>query len=125
MNGQPWAVELGYCRLSHFQRTVGDRQFRFRRQAEMSEYNSLTYTALDLWFLALIAEFAEHKEARALALFLEHRLWVDVAMHFHAPSHQFAGPHLLRTRWSPSFHFTFRKKHAGLPGESLSPITSG
>ncbi len=59
----------------------------------MSEYNSLTYTALDLWFLALIAEHAANDEARALALFLEQRLWVDVAMHFHAPSAQFAGPH--------------------------------
>jgi hypothetical protein len=93
MAGQSWAVELGHRRLSHFQKTIGDRRFRFRRQAEMSEYNSLTYTALDLWFLALMAEHAEHKEARALALFLEHRLWVDVAMHFHAPSCQFAGPH--------------------------------
>ena len=93
MSGQPWAVEIGYHRLIQFQRTIGDRRFRFRRQAEMSEYNSLTYTALDLWFLALIAECATHREARALALFLEHRLWVNVAMHFHAPSHQFAGPH--------------------------------
>ncbi len=93
MADQPWAVELGYRRLLHFQRTIGDRRFRFRRQAEMSEYNSLTYTALDLWFLALMAEYAERREARALALFLEHRLWVNVAMHFHAPSGQFAGPH--------------------------------
>ncbi len=59
----------------------------------MSEYNSLTYTALDLWFLALIAEHAVTGSARTVAAFLEERLWVDVAMHFHAPSQQFAGPH--------------------------------
>ncbi len=59
----------------------------------MSEYNSPTYTALTLWFLALIAEHSTTEAARRLALFLEERLWVDVAMHFHAPSQQFAGPH--------------------------------
>jgi len=88
-----WAVEIGSKRLKAFRKRIGDRQSRHRRQAEMSEYNSLTYTALDLWFLALIAEHAQAQEARQLALFLEQRLWVDVAMHFHAPSMQFAGPH--------------------------------
>jgi hypothetical protein len=90
---QPWAVELGYRRLEELRRMTGDRHFCVRRQAEMSEYNSLTYTALDLCFLALIAEYAEHPRARALARFFEEQLWLDVAMHFHAPSLQFAGPH--------------------------------
>ena len=88
-----WAVDLGYRRLSEFQRLTGDRQFLVRRQAEMSEYNSPTYTALDMLFLALIAEYAVSPAARALALFLEERLWLDEALHFHAPSEQFAGPH--------------------------------
>jgi len=87
---QPWAVEIGLRRLAEFRRVIGDRRAKSRRQAEMSEYNSLTYTALDLWFLALIAEHAVNEEARGLAFFLEQRLWVDVAMHFHAPSGQFA-----------------------------------
>ena len=91
--GAPWAADLGLRRLREFQRLTGDRQFRFRRQAEMSEYNSPTYTALDLLFLALIAHYARGSEARALGLFLEQRLWLDVALHFHAPSGQFAGPH--------------------------------
>jgi hypothetical protein len=90
---QPWAVELGYRRLEEFRRMTGDRQFCVHRQAEMSEYNSLTYTSLDLCFLALIAEYALHPKARALARFLEEQLWLDVAMHFHGPSLQFAGPH--------------------------------
>lgn len=92
-SGQKWAVDLGNRRLQIFRERIGDHRSRHRRQAEMSEYNSLTYTALDLWFLALIAEHARSDEARRLALFLEQRLWVDVAMHFHAPSMQFAGPH--------------------------------
>jgi hypothetical protein len=91
--GAPWAADLGLRRLREFQRLTGDRRFRFRRQAEMSEYNSPTYTALNLLFLALIAHYARGREARALGLFLEQRLWLDVALHFHAPSGQFAGPH--------------------------------
>jgi hypothetical protein len=90
---QEWAVEIGSKRLKAFRERIGDRRSSHRRQAEMSEYNSPTYTALDLWFLALIAEHAQTQEARQVALFLEQRLWVNVAMHFHAPSRQFAGPH--------------------------------
>jgi len=89
----PWAADLGLRRLREFQRLTGDRRFRCTRQSEMSEYNSPTYTALDILFLALIAGYARETEARALGLFLEQRLWLDVALHFHAPSGQFAGPH--------------------------------
>ncbi len=91
--GAPWATALGYKRLHEFQTTIGDRRFRVRRQAEMSEYNSPTYTALNLVFLGLIAEYARDEQSRALGLWLEQRLWLDVALHFHYPSMQFAGPH--------------------------------
>jgi len=91
--GAAWATDLGTARLEAFRRRIGDHLGTRRRQAEMSEYNSLTYTALDLWFLALVAEHARSEKARQLALFLEQRLWIDVAMHFHFPSGQFAGPH--------------------------------
>ncbi len=90
---QAWAIELGLRRLRRFQQRIGDHRSRTLRQAEMSEYNSLTYTALDLTFLALIAEYAQRREAASLARFLEEALWVNVAMHYHAPSQQFAGPH--------------------------------
>lgn len=91
--GATWAAALGTRRLAEFQRLTGDRRFALRRQAEMSEYNSPTYTALDILFLALIAHYARGHEARALAAFLEERLWLDTALHYHAPSGQFAGPH--------------------------------
>ena len=93
LSAAPWAVDLGHRRLDEFQRLTGDRRFRIHRQAEMSEYNSLTYTALDILFLALIAEYAVSPESRELALFLEERLWLDEALHFHGPSQQFSGPH--------------------------------
>lgn len=91
--GAPWATGLGYKRLRELQTATGDRRFRTHRQAELSEYNSLTYTALDLVFLGLIAEYARDEQSRTLGLWLEQRLWLDVALRFHAPSMQFAGPH--------------------------------
>ncbi len=93
LTGATWAVELGHRRLSEFQRLIGDRRFRHHRQAEMSEYLSPTYTALDILFLALIAEYAVATETQTLASFLERRLWLDIALHFHPPSEQFAGPY--------------------------------
>ena len=93
LHSESWAIELGLRRLQRFQQRIGDHRSRKLRQAEMSEYNSLTYTALDLTFLALIAEYTQNREARSLARFLEEALWVNVSMHYHAPSGQFAGPH--------------------------------
>jgi hypothetical protein len=92
MAGREWAVDLAGRRLRRFRDVIGGRRGRYRRQAEMSEYNSLTYTALDLWFLALLASHAPGS-VRDTALFLEQRLWVDVAFQYHPPSGQFAGPH--------------------------------
>ena len=92
-HGDATAVACGAGRLRTLARIVGNRRHAHHRQAVFSEYNSPTYTALDFWFLALIAEFAQDAEIRRLALFLEQRLWVETAFYFHAPSQQFAGPH--------------------------------
>lgn len=89
----PWAVALGLRRLREFQSVTGGRKGRGKRQSAMSEYNSLTYTALDLIFLALTGAYARNNEARTLAMWLEQRIWIDCALHYHAPSGQFAGPH--------------------------------
>lgn len=91
--GDKRAVDLGIARLHHLRRTIGDRRHVLHRQSSLSEYNSPTYTALNLWFLALTAACAEREEARAISRFLEERLWLDVALHFHAPTQQFSGPH--------------------------------
>lgn len=91
--GEPLAVAAGAGRLRTLVRTVGDRRHVHRRQAVFSEYNSPTYTALDLWFLALIAEFAQDTAIRQLARFTEERLWIETALYYHAPTQQFSGPH--------------------------------
>jgi hypothetical protein len=90
---EPLAVASGAGRLQSFVRTVGDRRHVHHRQATFSEYNSPTYTALDLWFLALIAEFAQDATVRRLARFVEERLWIETALYYHAPTQQFSGPH--------------------------------
>lgn len=91
--GEPLAVAAGAGRLRTLVRTVGDRRHVRRRQAVFSEYNSPTYTALDLWFLALVAEFAQDAAIRQLARFTEERLWIETALYYHAPTQQFSGPH--------------------------------
>lgn len=93
LSGALWAVDLGIRRLQEFRAVTGGRRSRGLRQATMSEYNSLTYTALDLVFLALVAEYARDDRARAVALALETAVWTDCALHFHPPTMQFAGPH--------------------------------
>ncbi len=91
--GDPLAVASGRGRLQALRRTTGDRRHAWRRQAIWSEYNSPTYTALDFWWLALVAEYARDPESRRVARFLEERLWIELALFYHAPSQQFAGPH--------------------------------
>ena len=90
--GNPTYTLHGRRLLQEFHRTISNRRHKKHQQAEMAEYNSPTYTALTLWFLAIIAEFAQDEEARQLAQFLEERLWINVAMHWHEPTQQFAGP---------------------------------
>ncbi|MDH7515850.1 MAG: hypothetical protein QHI48_08260 [Bacteroidota bacterium] len=89
----PWAVSLGGRRLGRLLEVSGGRRHAGRRQGALSEYNSLTYGALDLCFLSLVGAYSSDAEARACALRLERGLWLDAALHFHAPSMQFAGPH--------------------------------
>lgn len=57
------------------------------------EFNSATYAAVDINCLADIANRAADAEARALGLEMEQLLWRHVALHWHAPTLQLAGPH--------------------------------
>lgn len=91
--GDALAVQSGAGRLKMLAQTVGNRRHAIHRQAVFSEYNSPTYSALNLWFLALVAEYTHDQAIRDLALFLEQRLWIETALFYHAPSQQFSGPH--------------------------------
>jgi hypothetical protein len=65
----------------------------FKRRGLLSEYTSSTYTPITLACFADIAEHARDRNARRMALELEHRIWLDLASHFHAPTNILAGPH--------------------------------
>lgn len=65
----------------------------FERRGLLAEYTSSTYSPVTVMCFAEIAEYARHPEARRLALEIEHRIWLDIATHFHAPTNILAGPH--------------------------------
>lgn len=89
--GDRVSVNLGRENLYHLKSSAIRRHYQYK-QSDLSEYNSPTYTALTIWFLALAAEFVTDKQAKELARFLEERTWLAVAMHWHEPTQQFAGP---------------------------------
>ena len=57
------------------------------------EFNSATYSAVQITALASIVEFAGDNEATELALEMEQLIWRHVAVHWHSPTQQLAGPH--------------------------------
>jgi hypothetical protein len=65
----------------------------FERRGLLSEFTSATYSPVTLLCFGDIAEHVRDAEARKLALQIEHRVWLDVATHFHAPTNTLAGPH--------------------------------
>jgi hypothetical protein len=81
-------------------RTEERGMLRLRRWAERTrangaphEFNSPTYSAVQINALAALDQFARDAGARTLALEMEQFLWRHVARHFHAPTLQLAGPH--------------------------------
>lgn len=63
------------------------------RRGLLSEYTSPTYSPVSLLCFAEIAELARDRGAVSLALRIEHRVWIDLATHFHEPTNVLAGPH--------------------------------
>jgi hypothetical protein len=66
---------------------------RTRASGAPHEFNSPTYSAVQITALAAIAQLSQDAEATAVALEMEYLLWRHVARHFHAPTLQLAGPH--------------------------------
>lgn len=57
------------------------------------EFNSATYTAVDILRLAAVAEHARDPRIALKARVAEERLWLHVAAHYHPRLAQLAGPH--------------------------------
>ncbi len=62
-------------------------------QGFVSEFNSPTYSGVQLCAIAEIANGAEDAELRRVALQCEERLWTDMLAHLHLPTSQVAGPY--------------------------------
>lgn len=72
---------------------LGQLQALLTRRGFTSEYNSPTYTPIQAYCLAEIAELPIEPEARHTALRIEERLWVDLWSHYHPTTYQTAGPY--------------------------------
>lgn len=84
--GDPAVVERGARRLRDWaEHTHAD--------GVPNEFNSATYSAVQINALAAIAQFAADASVGGLAREMEQFLWRDVAAHFHARTRQLAGPH--------------------------------
>jgi len=57
-----------------------------------SEYNSPTYNPLSLSCVEAVAGLSQSLRARVVARVIAERLWSEIALHYHAPSSQFAAP---------------------------------
>jgi len=83
---RPHLVEIGVKRLHQLKGMLTRRGFA-------SEFNSPTYTGVQLCALAELANYLEEGELKQIALECEERIWADQLAHLHLPTSQVAGPY--------------------------------
>lgn len=83
---RPDCRELGVRRMH-------DLKAMLTRRGFMTEFNSPTYSPIQVYCVAEIAELTDESELKQLALQIEERLWVDVWGHYHPSTYQTAGPY--------------------------------
>lgn len=90
MGGQylkrPELVQQGKERLKQFKAL-------FTRRGTASEYNSPTYSSIQLLAMAELVNHAEDEEIRKIAQGCETRIWADLFGHLHKETSQVAGPY--------------------------------
>ena len=64
-----------------------------RYHGAFTEYNSPTYTMVAIEDISRILSHIKDKECLEMAEYLNHVAWRCVALHFHPPTGQWAGPH--------------------------------
>lgn len=84
--GRPELVRRGKERLGHFKAL-------FTRRGTASEYNSPTYSPIQLLAMAELTNNAEDEEIRETARFCQWRIWADMLGHFHRETCHMAGPY--------------------------------
>ncbi|MCJ8014447.1 hypothetical protein MUG84_22360 [Paenibacillus sp. KQZ6P-2] len=83
---RPHLMEIGAKRLKQLKGVLIRRGF-------VSEFNSPTYTGIQLEALAELANHVEDEELRRIALQCEERLWADQLTRLHLTTSQVAGPY--------------------------------
>jgi hypothetical protein len=81
--GKPEVADEGYARL--------DRIFRYTQTAGVHEYDSPTYSGVDLDGLGLIVTFCQRDSGRAQAHALLEFFWTDLALNWFPPAQKLAG----------------------------------
>lgn len=81
--GQPAVADEGYTRL--------DRIFRYTQAVGIHEFNSPTYTGVDLDGLGMIEAFGKRGAGRAQARALLNFWWTDIALNWFPPAQKLAG----------------------------------
>jgi hypothetical protein len=81
--GKPEAADEGYARLAAF--------FRYTQSAGVHEFDSPTYTGVDLDGLGMIEAYCKRDSGRAQARTLLELLWTDIALSWFPPAQKLAG----------------------------------
>ena len=81
--GDAKATKEGYDRL--------DRVYQYARQAGFHEFDSPTYSSVDLDGLGMIEAYCHQERGRAQARALLELLWTDIAANWFEPSRRLAG----------------------------------
>ena len=83
---KPKLYALGVKRLTQLESLLKRRGFT-------SEFNSPTYTAIQIIAIAEIANYAQDPAVAELAKWCEQQIWGDIILHYHTSLHQVVGPY--------------------------------
>ena len=83
--GHAEATKEGYDRLDHV--------YQYARQAGFHEFDSPTYSTVDLDGLGMIEAYCHQERGRAQARALLELLWTDIAANWFEPARRLAGAH--------------------------------
>ncbi len=73
-------------------RRFGQLERMLKRRGMISEYNSMTYTPVQLVAVAALAKIAPDERCRNIALQAQHRIWFDCLAHYHPEVGSWTGP---------------------------------
>ena len=73
-------------------RRFGQLERMLKRRGCISEFNSMTYTPVQLVAVAAVQRIAPDEECRRIALQAQHRIWADCLAHYHPQVGSWSGP---------------------------------